>query len=124
MSFEEERKHIEAIERAAELYRYDPRIRALIDSSIMHARQSEGRIDPEDADRDANELATLACALLAARILHEDAELRNTRAERDHYRNTALDTLSLTPRPMMVPNEFLSFVKQARKDGSIKEENS
>lgn len=103
MDFEQIKQQAEGIEAAAvELYRYDLRIRMLIDSSVGMARHIEGPIDPEEAERDAADLALRACSLLAARILTEDAELRNARAERDHYRRLAEDSLLCSPRPMFL----------------------
>lgn len=123
MDFEQARQTAEGIQNAAkELYRKDARVRVLIDSSVSMARHIEGPVDPEKAERDAHYLAQRACALLAARIFHEDAELAAMREERDRYRKLAVDTLATTPKPMFMPvsgvNEFPNFVKQVRSDQS------
>lgn len=121
MDFEQIKQQAEGLEKvAAELYRDDLRIRMLINSSVGMARDIEGPIDPEKAERDAADLALRACSLLAARILQEDAELRLARSERDRYRKLAEDTLAMTPRPMFVQisalNESPRFVEQVRRD--------
>ncbi len=87
MDYAETSQRIEAvIKSATELHRNDIRMRSLIDWSVAEARGQLGRyIDPENADEEAFDLAHKACALLAARIFTEDAELAALRLERDHY---------------------------------------
>jgi hypothetical protein len=93
-----------AIKAPRELYERDVRVRALVQSCAAFAQQEFGRVDPEKADRDANEIATRACMLLAGRIYTEDAEIVALRYERDQYRKLAEDTLLGLPRIPLIPD--------------------
>jgi hypothetical protein len=91
------------IENAYELARKDRRVRMLIDSSVVNARGELGRyIDPENADEEAFRLAERACAILASRILTEDAELHAMRIERDRYKRLAEESLMARPSPSVI----------------------
>ena len=102
--FEQTKGHAERIiQTATDLHRRDLRTRALIDSSVHTAMDDYGPIDPEEAGRDAARIAQSACAILAARIFTEDAELHAIRAERDQYRKLAEEALSVSPRQIVIP---------------------
>jgi hypothetical protein len=100
--YEDVGERLAALQKAAKEYRTDPRFRMMVDSCISLARQDHGLIDPEKAERDAHEVATLATALLLARIYHEDAEIRALRAERDQYRKIAEEALLCSPAPSIL----------------------
>lgn len=111
MDFEEMTRRRKAVIAAADdIMRRDMRTRMLIDSSVVEARAEMGRhIDPEHADEEAHRIARRACAILAARIFTEDAELNALRAERDHYKKLAEEALCLSPgRPLILPAQMIA----------------
>lgn len=113
MDYEQANQYREAIEKAAtELYRNDIRTRQLIDSCVGMGRADVGPIDPGRAERDAADIAIRACALLAARIFYEVGELKAARAERDHYKKAAEESLHLSP-----PRQFYVH---GQIDGSVR----
>jgi hypothetical protein len=91
------------IDNAQEMMRRDHRVRMLVDSSVVHAREELGRyIDPEQADEEAFSLAQRACAILASRLLTEDEELNAMRIQRDQYKKLAEESIMLRPSPAFV----------------------
>lgn len=121
MDFEQAEQYREVIEKAArDLYRNDIRVRQLVDSSVAVAGEDAGSADPGYEREHAYSIAQRACALLAARILHEDAELMVARAQRDHYKKLAEAAFTLPPSmfvPVHAVNEFPKFIEQVREDG-------
>ena len=82
--------------------RNEPRFRALVDSCVAMARQEYGRVDPDHADRAAYEHATFAAAMLLARVYDEDGELAAMKAQRDHFREIALQANLLRSPPLVI----------------------
>jgi hypothetical protein len=99
------RQYVDTISAGAtRLYQNDVRMRHLIDSCVANALQDASREgDEHNYMRTAHDVARKACALLAARILEDDAELKATRAERDRYRQLAEETLRVFPSPQFTP---------------------
>lgn len=89
--------------RAMQSFDKDARFRALAMSSVARAQNDFGRVNPENADRDANEIALRATALLLQQIFENDAELFAARTERDHYKKlTESALLRQAPRLILL----------------------
>jgi hypothetical protein len=98
----------EQIMTAAEIQKHfdriakDARMRALAQSCVALAMQEYGPVDPERADRDAHDIASLAAHLLVSRIYTEDSELRGLKEENERLRQMAFETARTTPPKLVV----------------------
>lgn len=95
------------IERAAfENYQRDVRFRTIADTCVARAMRDYGSVDPQRADQAAHDIARTATALLLQYVYTDDAELHGLRAERDRYKELALETLATRPgAALVVPDE-------------------
>jgi hypothetical protein len=95
-----------ATQQALDEYHRDMRFRAIVLSAVREARDKWGPIDPERAERDACELAELACVLALKRAFDNDAELTAARTERNQYRALALRGLEIAQsRPIVIAKD-------------------
>lgn len=98
---------------AVEMGNREHRFRMLCMSAVHRAMSEHGRIDPERADQEAHDVAMAATMLLLKQIYESDAELAALRIERDHYRDSALNFMKLSP-PVPV-----RFTQEQAADSSL-----
>ncbi len=87
----------QVMERAFASYQKDRRFRAIAQSVAMDVMADHGPVDPDDADRDAHDIALTVAVRMLQRIFEEDAELMAMRMERDRYREIAENALLVSP---------------------------
>jgi len=85
--------------RSVESYRRDARFHSIAASIVAHELDKHGRIDPDNADREAYDIATAVAAKLLQTIYEEDAELSAQKAIADQYRKLAERALMVSPVP-------------------------
>jgi hypothetical protein len=95
------------IERACELRRRDLLAHRWADYAVaaaMEEMRREQRGDPEARPlRFAHDVATLATTMLIDKLLNEDQAIATLRAERDHYKALAEQTITLMPPRLTIP---------------------
>lgn len=83
-------------DQAVQLYRTDPRIRAIVDSSVSRAVTDElGSALPDR--RSVYEVAERAVLFALGYVLVDNAELKRAMAERDHWRDHAFKVMIIEP---------------------------
>jgi hypothetical protein len=96
MTYEEAQKFFERTEK-------DARMRMLAQACVAFAMQERGPVDPERADRDAHDIASLAAHLLVSRIYVEDTELRQLKEENERLRDQIFEAARTTPPKLVLP---------------------
>jgi hypothetical protein len=99
------------VERAFELRRRDMLAHRWADMAVAVAveqmtregREREGDEAERRPRRYAHDLATLATTILIDRLIHEDQAIATLRAERDHYKTIAEQTLNILPPRITIP---------------------
>lgn len=84
---------------ARKRYERDIRFRNMAQAVVARTMQQHGPVDPEEADREAHDIALSATATLLEMIYREDAELMSLRVERDAYKKFAEESVGLRPMP-------------------------
>lgn len=79
----------------------DARMRALAQSCVAFAMQEHGPIDPERAQSEAHDVASLAAHLLVSRIYTEDSELRDLKEENECLKGMVFES-ARTAAPRLV----------------------
>jgi hypothetical protein len=103
MEYETATEQLQRLQRSAwEIWQRDNRVRMMIQSAVAIAQNDFGPIDPDEANRAANDIATRACMLIAAQILDGDAELKALREQNAKLQELAMNGLSLTAMPMLL----------------------
>jgi hypothetical protein len=77
------------IRKSFERLQKDVRMRAIAQQAVAWAMDEHGPINPEKAQREAHDIASLAAHFLVSRIFIEDAELRELKAENERLRELA-----------------------------------
>ncbi len=85
---------------AADRYNNDARFRAIAQSIVSRVLHAHGPINPEEADREAYDIAIRVAALLLETVFQNDAMLKAMREERDAFQKMAEDALCMSPMPI------------------------
>jgi hypothetical protein len=102
MTYEEATQAKAEIDEAVKLYRADPRFRVMAQSTVSLVMGDHGPVDPEQANREASEIALTVAVTMLARIYWRDAEIGRLKAERDAYKRAAETSLLISPTPFLV----------------------
>ncbi|HEX5213303.1 MAG TPA: hypothetical protein VFW22_16380 [Pseudolabrys sp.] len=87
---------------ARQLMEREQRFRAIVLSCTHAAIDALDRRDPLRNDGEVHQLVASACSLVLARVYTQDPEIAALRAERDLYREQALQFAQLAPLPAIV----------------------
>lgn len=87
---------------AAERYRREQRFAALVQSAVGFALNKHGRVDPEEADKAAYNIAMDVAAILLSHIYDDDAELKALRAQADRFQKLAEEAIMCSAPPIFL----------------------
>lgn len=92
-------------QRAIDAYNKEARFRMMVQSVVAFAMNERGPVDPDRADADAHDIATLAAVTLLQRIYDEDAELSALR-QHNAVLTKMVEELSIfsPPKVLLAPN--------------------